>query len=155
MTTEHKERLFLAGLKLKIKTTNTNGQSAIDCGNLWQRFEKEKIADKIPAKLSNDIFAVYYNYDIDDSTPFCYFIGCQVSDLTAIPSGFDSLEIPPSLYNKITAKGKMTGCITNAWETIWNSKLSRTYQYDFEVFDERSQNWDNAEVDIYVSIAGS
>jgi predicted transcriptional regulator YdeE len=29
----------LVGLKLDKKTTNENGQSNFDCGNLWQKFE--------------------------------------------------------------------------------------------------------------------
>ena len=30
----------LIGIRLDKKTTNSGGQSAIDCGNLWQKFER-------------------------------------------------------------------------------------------------------------------
>lgn len=36
-----KTKFKLIGLKLDHKTTNEGGQSGIDCGNLWQKFEKE------------------------------------------------------------------------------------------------------------------
>ena len=36
----------LIGLSLKTKTTNL--QRTIDCGNLWQEFEKGNYAEKIP-----------------------------------------------------------------------------------------------------------
>jgi predicted transcriptional regulator YdeE len=63
----------------------------------------------------------------------------------------DSLLIPAESYFQVTAKGKMTGCITDAWKRIWSSGINRTYQYDFEVYDERSKDWNNAEMEIFVS----
>ena len=69
------EEITLIGLSLKTKTTNANGQSNIDCGNLWQEFEKENYADKIPGKLSDEILAVYHQYEGDYTKPFSYFIG--------------------------------------------------------------------------------
>ena len=45
----------------------------------------------------------------------------------------------------------MTGCVTDAWKEIWNSNTERKFGFDFEVCDERSQDWSNAEVDIFIS----
>ena len=58
----------LIGLSLGKKTTNENGQSAIDCGSHWQKFEAGKYADRIPNKIKDKIFAV--------SNPgyVCYFL---------------------------------------------------------------------------------
>src|SRR5690349_14738453 len=39
MNKTEKDEFLLMGLKLNNKTTNENGQSGIDCGNLWQKFE--------------------------------------------------------------------------------------------------------------------
>lgn len=47
----------------------------------------------------------------------------------------------------------MTGCITEAWEKIWNSEIQRKFGFDFEVYDERSQDWSDAEVDLFISVA--
>lgn len=46
----------------------------------------------------------------------------------------------------------MPACIGKAWQEIWNSDIKRAYQADFEVYDERSADWNDAEVDIYISI---
>ncbi len=146
------EETTLIGLALKAKTTNEKGQSGIDCGNLWQKFEKENYFGKIPNRLSNEIFAVYHEYEGDDTKPFSYFIGCKVETGTDVPQGLDSLIIPKGRYQKFPAKGKMTGCITNAWKEIWNSGIPRAYKTDFEVYDDRSKNWNDAEVDIYISV---
>jgi len=145
------EEIKLIGLSLPAKTTNEMGQSGIDCGNLWQKFEKENYAGKIPNKLSDEILAVYHHYEGDHTRPFSYFIGCKVEAETEIPEGLDGLLIPKGLYQKIIAAGKMPDCVINTWKEIWNSDIPRAYKADFEVYDERSKDWNNAIVDIFVS----
>ncbi|MDF9799421.1 putative transcriptional regulator YdeE [Catalinimonas alkaloidigena] len=146
-----KENFRLIGLKLPHKTTNKNNQSSQDCGDLWQKFEKNKVYELIPEKLSNEIYAVYFDYEKDETMPFSYFIGCKVPDSAVIPAGLEVLTIPGQSYKKFVAKGKMTACITDTWKEIWNSNLRRKFSFDFEIYDERSQDWSDAEVDIYIS----
>ena len=145
------ETFKLIGLQLGKKTTNENGQSSTDCGTLWQKFETENLVEKIPNLLGNEIYAVYFNYEGDHTKPFSYFIGCKVAIDAAVPNGMDSLLVPAGNYSQLTAKGKMPDCITNSWKDIWSSKIDRSYNYDFERYDERSKDWSNAEVDIFVS----
>lgn len=151
MTTEKLDEIKLIGLDLGHKTTNENGQSNIDGGNLWQKFEKGGYADRIPNKKGDEIYAVYYGYEGDHTDPFRYFIGCRVTDNSEVPEGLDQLTIPEGSFRKITVKGKMPDCIANGWRNIWNSDISRGYNYDFEVYDERSHDWSDAEIDIYLS----
>ena len=141
----------LIGLKLDHKTTNDGGQSSVDCGNLWQKFETENFAERIPDKLSTEIYAVYFDYEGDYTKPFSYFIGCKVKIDTDIPQGMDNLIIPAGSFTKVIAKGKMPDCVANSWKDIWSSKIDRAYKYDFEIYDERSKDWSNAEVEIFVS----
>jgi predicted transcriptional regulator YdeE len=145
------EEFKLTGISLLSKTTNENGQSAIDCGNLWQQFEKGNCMDKIPGRLSDEIVAVYYDYEGDHTKPFSYFIGCKVADHSQVPEDFKSITIPAGKYEKIVAKGKMPDCMTEAWKEIWNSDIPRAYQKDFEIYDERSRDWKNSEVTIFIS----
>ena len=153
MVKELKE-INLIGLSLQTKTTNENGQSGVDCGKLWQKFETENFAGKIPGRVSDQIFAVYHRYEGDYTRPFSYFIGCEVKPGTEVPIGMDSLTITKGTHQKFTAKGKMPDCIAETWKEIWNSGISRAYETDFEVYDERSRNWNDAEVDIFVSVKG-
>lgn len=150
---EKKDKFKIVGLQLKGKTTNQNNQSSDDCGNLWQKFETEKIFDRIPEKLSNEIYAVYFDYEKDENSPFSYFIGCKVANDAEVPQELSELKIPAQKYLKFTAKGVMTGCITDTWKKIWNSDLNREFGFDFEVYDERSQDWNDAEVDVFISVA--
>lgn len=140
------------GVKLKTKTSNVNGQSSKDCGELWQYFEKNKIAESIPDKTSDAVYAVYHEYASGENGLFSYFIGCRVKDDAVKPENLDELNIPEQAYHIETARGKMTGCITEAWEKIRQSSLNRTFGYDFEVYDEISSDWNDAEIDIYISV---
>ncbi len=69
-----------------------------------------------------------------------------------VPNGLHSLAIPQQQYEKVEAKGKMPDCIAQTWKEIWDSKMARAYLYDYEVYDERSQNLENAEVDIFIGV---
>lgn len=152
MNTEKIKGFKLVGLQLQHKTSNANGKSAQDCGALWQRFEKEKIATQIPDKLNEALYAVYFDYEGDHSQPFGYFIGCRVAQDAPVPPGLISLTIPDQQYIKVVAKGKMPDCMANAWRQIWKTDYMRAYGYDFEVYDRRSHDWNDAEVDIYLSV---
>jgi predicted transcriptional regulator YdeE len=142
----------LMGLKLPGKTSNLNNQSNIDCAWLWQKFQRENIFEQIPNKVNQDLYAVYFDYGQDPSMAFSYFLGCLVVDPTPKPAHLDELEIPLQQYLKVTAKGTMTACITQAWQQIWDSNLQRKFGFDFEIYDERSQDWNQAEVDLFVSL---
>ena len=85
------EAFRLIGLKLPNKTSNENNQSSRDCGHLWQQFETEKIINSIPDKLSDEIYAVYFDYEPDDKGLFSYFIGCKVPENVVVPEGLEAL----------------------------------------------------------------
>lgn len=143
----------LIGIQLESKTTNKNGQSSIDCGQLWQRFEEESVFSKIPNKISDEVYAVYYNYDGSYMDPFDYFIGCRVEVDTKIPAGLRGLQIPGGQYQVVTAKGKIPDSIGAAWHSIWeDNTLNRVYTFDFEVYGEKSKNGSEAEVNIYLAV---
>lgn len=149
--TQELESIKLIGLKMDKPTRNENGQAGSDCGEHWQRFENGHYARQIPGKTGDEVYAVYFDYESDHTQNYHYFIGCPVSAETEVPAQLDSLTIPAGSYLKITAKGKMPDCVADSWREIWASKLPRGYRYDFEVYDQRSADWDNAEVDIYLS----
>ena len=152
MDTFELDEITVVGLALNSTTTNENGRSGIDCGNLWQKFSLEKYADLIPNKLNEDILAIYHSYEGNHNTSFSYFIGCTVSAGTAAPDGMDQLIVPKGKYQKFIAAGEIPTCITGTWNKIWNSNIGRAYKADFEVYDERTKDWKNAVVDIFISV---
>lgn len=146
------DEIKLIGLALKNKTSNINGQSHLDCKNLWHTFEDAKLAETIPDKISKEVLGVYFGYEGDSTQAFRYFIGCKVNSYAANCTHLQTLTIPGGNYQKIVVKGKLPDCMMEAWKDIWSGNLHRTYQVDFEVYDARCKDWENAEVDIYVSV---
>ncbi|MEO5996090.1 MAG: GyrI-like domain-containing protein [Chitinophagaceae bacterium] len=151
MSTIAFEPFYIVGLA--VRTTNENEQAATDIPKLWGEFQSENIPAKIPNKTSNTVYCVYTDYEKDFTKPYTTILGCKVSDLKAIPEGLTGKLIEGGTYLKFTAKGKLTeGIVINEWVKIWNTKLERSYTNDFEVYDEKAQDPDNAEVNIFVGI---
>ncbi|MUV03256.1 AraC family transcriptional regulator [Flavobacterium rakeshii] len=143
----------LAGLKLGFKTTNENNKAMEDCGALWQHFGGSFIGNKLPQKLSNDVYAVYFDYEGDHTNPYAYFIGYRIPEDAEIPSGVDTITIPSQHYETVTAKGQMPNCVADTWREIWKKDDSdRAYGFDFEVYGAKAADWNNAEIDIYLSV---
>lgn len=138
---------------IAVRTTNENGQSAKDIGNLWAKFMTENIADKIPNKADTSLYCIYTDYEKDFTKPYTALIGYKVENLNEIPEGLTGMSIPGAEYAKFTAKGKdMQKMVGDAWYTIWNTVLPRKYTADFEVYSEKAYHPEAAEVDIYVSV---
>ncbi len=138
---------------ISVRTTNENRQAGNDIPALWNKFMSEGILEKIPNKIDNTLYCIYTNYEKDHTKPYTTILGCKVSTLDLIPAEMVGKEIESSNYDMRTAKGNIfQGFVFGEWVKIWNSDLKRTYTADFEVYDERTQNPENAEVDIFISV---
>lgn len=136
------------------RTTNQNNQSAEDLGNLWSQFYAENIFEKIPDKVSSDIITIYTDYVSNYTQAYTAIIGVLVSTLDSVPEGLTGREFEAENFQKFTAKGAMPKAVVNTWMDIWqqDKELNRKYTYDLEVYGEKSQNGENAEVEIFIAI---
>ncbi|HNE03827.1 MAG TPA: GyrI-like domain-containing protein [Anaerolineales bacterium] len=144
------------GLKIigiAVRTTNKDGQSARDIGELWGQFYSQNLLETIPNKLSNDIYSIYTDYKSDFTDEYTTIIGLQVSSLDTIPSGLIGRQFPTETFEVFTAKGEMPQAVMNTWLDIWqrDNELQRKYTYDFEFYGEKSQNGENSEVQIFIA----
>ena len=138
---------------ISIRTTNENGQSAQDLETLWGKFWGEEIQKQIPNKVSDDIYAVYTDYETDFTGPYTAIVGLPVSSLENIPEGFVGITIENAVYQKFVSKGKMPAAVYNTWLEIWGNKnLNRAYQADFTVHGKKYYDGDNAEVETFISV---
>lgn len=138
---------------IAVKTTNQNGQSAIDIGQLWERFFSENVMAKIPNRVSEDIYSVYTDYEGDYTKPYTTLLGCKVADISTIPDGLTAKTFAGANYTKFVAKGKLAhGAVYQEWVKIWESDIPRAYTADFEVYGPKAQNPDDAEVDIFIAV---
>lgn len=148
------QKFYVIGIS--IRTTNENGQSAKDIEALWGRFWAEEIQKQIPAKVSDDIYAVYTDYQTDFTGPYTTIIGLAVSSLDNIPKGFVGLAIETDTYQKFISKGKMPEAVVNTWLEIWQNKdlnAKRAYKADFTVHSKKYYLGNNAEVETYISVS--
>ncbi|MDF1698053.1 MAG: effector binding domain-containing protein [Saprospiraceae bacterium] len=145
------EGFNIIGIKTR---TQNDGKAAVDIPMLWGKFMDENIKEKIPNKIGDEIYCLYTGYDGDHLAPYDVIIGCKVSSIEELPEGMIAHVIHPGKVAKYVAKGSLIKgeAVINTWFKIWESKLDRSFQTDYEVYDERSQDIENAEVDIFVSL---
>src|ERR1035437_3730910 len=138
---------------IAVLTTNENGQSSNDIPALWNKFMLEGIIEKISNKIDSSIYCIYTEYEKDHTKPYTTILGCNVSDLDTIPDGMIGKTFEEGIYTKYIAKGNiLQGMVFDEWTKIWNSDISRAFTADFEVYGEKAQDPENAEVDIFVAV---
>jgi predicted transcriptional regulator YdeE len=126
---------------------------------LWQRFMQEGVAAKIPNKTDDKIYALYSQYDSDYHGPYSYTIGMRVSASEKLPEGLVSRGVSAGDYAVVTtAIGPVWQVVPLAWKQIWSLEDSgtlggvRAYATDFEIYDERAHDPQNAQVDICLGL---
>jgi len=138
---------------ISIRTTNENGQSGYDIPALWNKFMSEGIIEKIPNKIDSSIYCIYTEYEKEHTKPYTTILGCMVENLDSIPAGMIGKTFEEANYSKHMAKGNISlGMVFSEWTKIWNSDLQRTFTADFEIYGEKAQNPEDAEVEIFVAI---
>lgn len=138
---------------ISVRTTNENGQASQDIPALWNKFMTEGVAEQIPNKTDTSIYCIYTEYEKDHTKPYTTILGCKVANLDTIPKGMVGKTFEEATYTKHIATGNiLQGMVFNEWTKIWNSDLDRTFTADFEVYGEKAQNPENAEVEIFVSV---
>lgn len=151
---------FIEGFQIiGIKTRTSNQDEMKGAGKipaLWNRFYSEDILGRISGKLTNEIVAVYHDYESDANAPYSLLIGAKVASGSKVPVDMELLSIPAQKYNLFTSnKGEMPGVIFDLWKNIWSlterSQLKRKYSFDLEIYDERASNPKAAEVDLYIA----
>ena len=137
---------------ISVRTSNSEGKSQKDIGELFGAFFGNNLIEQIPNKENNDVYCLYTEYESDFMGMYTTVIGCRVASLENIPAGFTGVTIPKSKYLVYKSAGKLPECVGMTWGQIWESDLNRKYTADFDVYGEKAQNLENAEVETYVSV---
>jgi predicted transcriptional regulator YdeE len=145
-----------------ISARTNNAQEAAGNGVIpkqWDKFYKEDVLDKIPNKVDPAIYVVYADYASDRNGDYSYIIGAKVSDASAVPSGLVARTVSAGKYAVVTSeRGAIPKVIVEAWQGIWvledQAQLGgkRTYNTDFEVYDQRAHDPQDSQIDIYVGV---
>lgn len=139
---------------LEIRTNNSEGRGPQEIGALWSRYTLENLLDKIPNALDKDLVSLYTDYASDFTGDYTYVLGLQVSSLDEIPEGMIGRTFPPANFEIFQAHGELPTSVYLTWQEIWkkDAELNRAYLYDFEKFDDRARQGEQAIVDIFISV---
>lgn len=149
----------LVGITARTSNIKEMNQDTAQIGATMQKFFANGIQAQImERKNPGTIFAVYTDYESDAQGEYTYFLGEEVNDFENIQQGLQTLTIASQAYAKFTSNpGIMPAVCIDMWQNIWKMTAAdlgaeRAYVADFEVYDERSQNPQEAVLDIYIGI---
>jgi len=93
---------------ISIRTTNENGQSTKDTGDLWKKFMTEGILGKIPNKIDNTVYSIYTDYQSDHTGFYTTILGCKVQSIETLPDGMIARNFAGGNYVRFVANGDLT-----------------------------------------------
>ena len=143
---------------IEARTTNAKEASSDGIiGKQWQKFFAAGIPQKISNRLDTNFYAVYSGYASDHNGEYSFVIGAKVREGTQVPAGLVSKRIQAGRYEVITSdRGPFPKVVPAAWQKVFSledeGKLKRAYKTDFELYDQRAQDPQNGQVDIYIGL---
>lgn len=147
-----KEGVLVIGIECR--TSNTENEGSQDIPRLWQKFHAEEIINQIPNRISDEVVALYCDYEGDHTKPYRLVIGCPVSSIDVIPEGMVAKTIPGGRYAVFSAIGKYPDSIIKTWGDIWQeAALNRTYTGDYELYGDKFVLGNPREVEVYIAIS--
>lgn len=149
----HREFRFLGMSAVTSNQAELKGEGVIP--SLWTHFYANNVLEHIPNKINSSIIALYTKYESDETGPYTIAIGTEIIEGKPVPSGLEEWVVPESNYVVFTTRiGPVQEVVVETWQEIWEwSKYNeRAFQADFELYDLRSSDPMNGQVDIYISV---
>lgn len=146
----HKPSMIVLGIKCR--TSNEPEAGPHDIPRLWEQFYREKTMDHIPNKFSNEVIALYCDYEGDYTQLYSLVIGCQISSLDIVPEGMVAKIIPAGSYAAFRAIGEHPKSLIETWGNIWHTPLKRTYTGDYEIYGDAFTSGSPKEVRVLIAI---
>ncbi|MDX2242485.1 MAG: GyrI-like domain-containing protein [Leptolyngbyaceae cyanobacterium bins.302] len=149
----HKGMKFI-GVEAKTSSQLESNKKTAQIPGLHRKFLKEGLEEKIPNRIDSDLyFAVYTNYESDQTGTYSFILSAEVSNSDEVPDGMVAIDIPTAQYLVFTVKGSLPHALTRTWKEIWNyfannKVYQRAYTADFEVYDKSFPDL----VEVYIAI---
>jgi predicted transcriptional regulator YdeE len=123
----------------------------------WQKFFREGILAKIPNKIGPNVYTLYTDYASDRNGEYSFVIGAMVKEGTAAPAGMVAKVLPGGRFAVLASdRGPLPKVVPEVWQKVWRledeKKIQRNYKADFEIYDQRNQDPQDAQVDLYVGM---
>ncbi len=148
----------VVGIAARTNNAKEAGSDGI-IGRQWHRFMSEQLLEKIPGKVSPEIYGVYTDYASDANDDYTLILGAKVQgSADDPPTGMVKTVVPQTSFAVFSSeRGPVAKVVVETWQHIWSYFQSeenekRAYQADFELYDQRAADPDNAQVDIYIGL---
>ncbi|MFE3574047.1 effector binding domain-containing protein [Lysinibacillus sp. NPDC059133] len=152
----NKELFQIVGISAR--TSNANEITAqAKIPQLWTNFYQQDVMGQIANAVNQVTYGLYSDYETDVNGEYSITLGVEVLTADEIPEGMVVKKVPAAKYLVFTSdKGPFEEVVVKAWQDVWawfaSSGVERTYTGDFEMYDERCANPQEAQVDIYIAI---
>ena len=144
-TTQEKD-IQIVGIELR--TSNAEAMQTIP--PFWQKFYQENILQQIANKVSDNVFAVYTNFENEGKNnegTYSLIIGAEVSEIQTLPENFVSTIIKPSKRAVFEVEKGHPEKVGEKWQEIWQTTdLEKSYLSDYELYHS------SGEIEIYIGI---
>jgi predicted transcriptional regulator YdeE len=155
----YRESFQVVGIEASTNNAKESGPDAI-IGKLWQQFLSQHLLNQIPDRVDQSIIAVYTDYATDANGQYTLVLGARIKPIPnpALPEGMVVKTVPAGRYAVFSSdRGSVAKVVVEAWKQIWtyyNSPANgqRAYRADFELYDLRAADPNNAQMDIYVGV---
>jgi AraC family transcriptional regulator len=141
---------------LELKTTTHGGKNLIEIPPFWEQVMAAGQIERIPdKKIPDTVLGICMDFAPDGW--FSYLIAAEVTSTDNAPEGMVYRTIPAATYAVFPARGKMPASIQDTFKYIYREWLPNcTYRHagsaEFEWYDERCDDTENAVVDIYIPV---
>lgn len=134
---------------ISARTNNMSPDAGAVIGGLWARFYKDGIYSSITDKTDGKALGIYTDYAGDEASDYTVIVACETKKAPQDQS-LSVRKIPAGRYAKFVIHGDMVQAVSKAWQEIWQMDLPRSFQYDFEEYQDSCM--DDAEIHIYVGL---
>jgi predicted transcriptional regulator YdeE len=145
MNAEYETRQVAAFTVVGLAGRQSNDRPEL-IGKQWQDFFASGGPAQIPDRKSDDLFAVYTDYEGDYTQPYTMIIGCEVSRASSLPKGLVAKSVQSAKYAVIDARGPQPQSVVAAWKKVYGLPLSRAYTSDFD-------RYRGEDIEVFVAIS--
>lgn len=126
-------------------TENSDPEMGNVIGGLWEKLYGGGVNAVIKNKVNEYAIGLYSDYAGDR---YCVTAGNEVS--RAENPELTVKTIPAGKYAKFSVHGHMERAVAEAWASIWQMDLDRSFTGDFEEY--LNCDFENCDIDIYVAL---
>jgi predicted transcriptional regulator YdeE len=157
MNIQQHDGFYVVGLTARTNNSQEmSGKGKIS--EVWQEFLRPDLVVKIPNKMGVDLIAVYTDYETDHTGHYTYLLGLPIVSAETLPANLTVKHIPPGRYAVFSSsRGPITKIVPEVWQRIWSMSPeelggTRAFKTDYEIYDQRAADPENAQIDVYVGL---